>query len=324
MVVTTDTLDLMDDEPSPIPTHIIEIPDQPGVIPNQFYAGNLYNNDAAFGLDFFEPLTMAAAFVPSEAGLSYTTPIPNSIHSSHVHPQVDTPLQTSPLNHGMVSHMDPTPPPNPLANLTKEPAWMKKKRTLNYFRDTSKLGDLSNVIGHWYELEGLLGFQEMVSIHEWFGLQYAHDAQTPPGFPTTKRPAVVRAFHKNAHNYRKDYNIDVHTLGYQIMGWWSEICPPGGVPSVRFGGPTGIYTLVVLLSWWCTLLKARAGKEHADCLHTLTDVDRVLLAAINEIKSHPTTPSLLSPPSPLPPTQPRKRANSGEMTSERQKRSARG
>ena len=45
---------------------------------------------------------------------------------------------------------------------------MKKKRTLDYFRGTFKLGDLSNVIGHWYELEGLLGFQEIVSIHKCF------------------------------------------------------------------------------------------------------------------------------------------------------------
>jgi len=97
------------------------------------------------------------------------------------------------------------------------------------------------------------------------------------------------------------------------MTWWLEICPSGGVPSVGFGGPTGIYTLVVLLSWWCTLLEARAGEERTECLRVLADVDRALLAAINEIKSHPTAAS---------PPQPRKRANSGEMASERRKRSA--
>ena len=41
---------------------------------------------------------------------------------------------------------------------------MKKKRTLEYFRNTYKLGHLSNVIQSWYELEKLLGFPDVVSV----------------------------------------------------------------------------------------------------------------------------------------------------------------
>lgn len=117
--------------------------------------------------------------------------------------------------------------------------------------------------------------------------------------------------------------MEVHTLGRQIMEWWSEISPPGRVPRIRFGGPTGIYSLVVLLSWWCKLLKDRSGKEHADCLRILTDVDYAMLAAINDIENHPTTPTLtLSLTSPPPPSQPRKRGNSEEMSPRKRKRSS--
>lgn len=144
--------------------------------------------------------------------------------------------------------------------------------------------------------------------------QNAYHIQTPPGFPTTNRPDVVPKFLKNAHNYRKDYKIEVHTLGHQIMKWWGEICPPGGVPRIQFGGSSGVYTLVVLLSWWCRLLKVRPHGEHADCLRILADVDRVLLAAINEIRdctAVPTPPSR-SQKRPAPTeTLPRKRTRSG-------------
>lgn len=132
------------------------------------------------------------------------------------------------------------------------------------------------------------------------------------------RPAVVALFYKNGHRYRKDYGIEAHTLGDQIMQWWSEISPPGGVPSVRFGGPTGIYSLVVSVSWWCTLLKSRPSREHTDCLRTLTDIDRALLEAITKSSDHPAASSSTSPP---PPSQPRKRTNSGEMPAPKRKRS---
>ncbi|KAF9791998.1 hypothetical protein BJ322DRAFT_1015928 [Thelephora terrestris] len=173
--------------------------------------------------------------------------------------------------------------PETLIGIAVEPPWMGKKGTLDFFRETFKLGCLPNVINRWYELENLLGFPDT----------------TPTKFPTTKRPAVIRAFHKNRHSYQRDYGVDVYTLGGEIMEWWAEICPPRG-PGVKFGGPTGIYTLIVLMSWWCALLEGKPQKEHADCLRILKDIDRVLLTTINNIKSCPTASTSILP-------QPRKR-----------------
>jgi len=61
-------------------------------------------------------------------------------------------------------HLSAIPPFNILIGITNEPTWMKKKRTLDYFRNTIKLGDLPNIIEHWYELEELLGFPDTVSV----------------------------------------------------------------------------------------------------------------------------------------------------------------
>lgn len=137
------------------------------------------------------------------------------------------------------------------------------------------------------------------------------------------RPPVVHLFLKNAHNYKKDYSVDIHTLGRQTVQWWGEICPPSGAPKVRFGGPTGIYTLVVLLSWWCLLVRTKPVHEHADCLRTLTDVNHTLLTAVDGLKSHPTASAsaLLPPASPPLPSQSRKRANIEEVSSRKRTRS---
>ena len=129
------------------------------------------------------------------------------------------------------------------------------------------------------------------------------------------RPKVIPKFYKNGHKYQKDYGVNIHTLGHQIGEWWTEICPPGGKPSIKFGGPTGIYTIVVLMLWWCSLLAAQPDSEHVDCLRTLEDIDRAFVEEINDIKGHSAagTSMLLSPTTPPPSSQPRKRANSGEM-----------
>ena len=130
-----------------------------------------------------------------------------------------------------------------------------------------------------------------------------------------KRPAVVRMFYKNGHNYRKDYGVGIDTLGSQIMEWWAEISPPSGVPSIRFGGPMGIYSLVVLMSWWCTRLKDKSDEERVDCLRLLKDIDRVLSTTVNDMKSHRTSSTfILSPTTPPLSSQLRKRVISEEMT----------
>ena len=44
----------------------------------------------------------------------------------------------------------------------QEPDWMKKKRTLDYFKSSFKMGGLSSLISNWYLLEAALGFPEHV------------------------------------------------------------------------------------------------------------------------------------------------------------------
>ena len=129
-------------------------------------------------------------------------------------------------------------------------------------------------------------------------------------------------FYKNGHNYQKDYGIEARTLGHQIMSWWAEICL-AGVLGVQFGGPTGICTLAVLMSWWCVRLKEKLDEECTDCLRILKDIDKVLLMAIDNIKSHPATSTLTLPSTAPPPSQPRKRVNSEHMSPRKRTRSSR-
>ncbi|KAF9642349.1 hypothetical protein BDM02DRAFT_3133146 [Thelephora ganbajun] len=86
-------------------------------------------------------------------------------------PRADVRLLNSPLGDGVVTQTDTNSSSKLLAGVD-EPIMVK-------------LGNLSNVIEHWYELEGLLGFP----------------GATPTGFPMTTQPVVVRPFYKNRHNY---------------------------------------------------------------------------------------------------------------------------
>ena len=111
------------------------------------------------------------------------------------------------------------------------------------------------------------------------------------------------------------------------MAWWEEVKSAGAVP---FCGPTGIYTIVVLMSWWCSLLKGRPNGELSDCLHTLDDIDSSILSAIRMAKDQPspvTTPNGLPPKTPAaaPSPQPRgsKRPILEEQLSRKRSRSAR-
>ena len=83
--------------------------------------------------------------------------------SVDAHPQRNIGPSDLSLERGTTQNAGHILPPGPLANITNEPVWMKKKRTLDFFRRTPKLGCLSDVIQHWYELEELLGFQDAVS-----------------------------------------------------------------------------------------------------------------------------------------------------------------
>ena len=144
---------------------------------------------------------------------------------------------------------------------------------------------------------------------------------------------MVRDLYKNAHNYWKNYGVEVHALGRQIMGWWAEICPPGGVQNVHFGGSTGVSTVIVLMSWWCLLLKDKPSGEHTDCLRMLEDINQVLLVVIKDLKgidqllttvmsdlqNHSTTSTIVLSPA-IPPPQARKQASSEDMLSRKRMR----
>ena len=101
----------------------------------------------------------------------------------------------------------------------------------------------------------------------------------------------MRAFFKNGHNYKKDYGIKATALGSEITQWWEEISSTGTKRDICFGGPTGIYTIVVLMSWWCTLLKNRPDTELTDCLRVLEEVDRTILATVRDVANRPTASS---------------------------------
>ena len=77
------------------------------------------------------------------------------------------------------------------------------------------------------------------------------------------------------------------------MRWWEEVKGDGGAVNVRFGGPTGVYNFIVLMSWWCLLLKGQLDNELADYSRTLEDIDHVFLSAVQgENNPPPAAPSL--------------------------------
>lgn len=83
------------------------------------------------------------------------------------------------------------------------------------------------------------------------------------------------------------------------MRWWEEIKTTGG-GNVRFGGPTGMYNLIILMCWWCQLLKDRPDDELTDCLRTLEDIDRVILSVVRDTSTQ--SPDVPSPGGTLPET----------------------
>jgi len=99
------------------------------------------------------------------ANTGCSTPFPDTVHlSSHL---IDKPQMASaslsPLGCKEIPNVKSILLSNLLAGVMNEPMWMKKKM-LNYFCTTFKLGEFPNIIAHWYKLEGLLGFQDTVSL----------------------------------------------------------------------------------------------------------------------------------------------------------------
>ena len=139
------------------------------------------------------------------------------------------------------------------------------------------------------------------------------------------RPGVIHDFYKNGHCYRRNYALDsAHSLGRSILTWWDEISEVG---HVRFGGPCGIYTLVVLTTWWCCLLAGKPKSECADYLSFVQQFNHAILESISPsgqsgASTLPINNSFTSPP---PPSQYvshlMKRAHPGEPSEVARKRS---
>ena len=97
------------------------------------------------------------------------------VTSHQPRPQVGTKSANPPSSDGAATRPNVNAARKLLAGAIDEPEWMKKKKTLNYFRGVIDFGDLYNVIEHWYELEGLLGFLETVRVSIRPIQQCAHD-----------------------------------------------------------------------------------------------------------------------------------------------------
>ena len=87
-----------------------------------------------------------------------TKVVANAQHS-HAKPGL---LNSAPSSGVIPSKSVDASSPPVLVGVKDEPEWMETKGTLKYFRNAFKLGKLSDVIEHWYELEKLLGFQKSV------------------------------------------------------------------------------------------------------------------------------------------------------------------
>ena len=222
--------------------------------------------------------------------------------------------QASPHDAGSITFND-------LPTSAGGPVWMQTKKTLKYLHEAYKTRELSNLILHWYRLEESLGFPESVGAPTIRAARKPPNiSQTPKGFPLKKRPNVITAFFKNGHNYRKDYALEARTLGAGTIAWWGEI----KASNLYFGGPSGMYALIVLMVWWCSLLKNRPSDEAADHIRTLGDIDRTILSVINSRnpppgESSPMTSTIAATPRP----RGSKRATSEEGPSRKRLRSGR-
>ena len=86
------------------------------------------------------------------------------------------------------------------------------------------------------------------------------------------------------------------TLGPDIIQWWDELKSASNTMNIFFGGPTGIYTVIVLMSWWSALLNDRPDSELTDFVRILDEINRAILAAIQNARVKTPAQSLRSAP----------------------------
>ena len=289
------------------------------------------------GADHLQPTTLPganpAAIAPSDSRPNSSYPAsPTGVSTTIVQGQdildpspPDSPDHHTPPN-DVTDHHAPPNDVNPPATLdglpmnARQSEWMISKKTLKYFCEVNEAGKLSNLILHWYQLEQALGFQEIVRhLTTRTMMRFTNGLQTAKEFPTQKRPVVLRVFFKHGHKYKRDYELEAGSFGAEIMNWWEEIKSA----DVCFGGPTGMYTLVVLMTWWCSLLKGHPNDKLSDYFRTLDDIDRTILSAIRNMASQPSPAIPASTISPTPPPRGTKRTISDEPSSRKRLRTKR-
>ena len=111
----------------------------------------------------------STAPLQSNAATAKTTttshPLDSSPGNSHLAPPVDQGIPDL----GATNHHVPPCGINILTTINDLPAdarvagWTRSKKTLEYFRGVREMGNLSDLVLHWYQLEEVLGFPETVS-----------------------------------------------------------------------------------------------------------------------------------------------------------------
>lgn len=133
------------------------------------------------------------------------------------------------------------------------------------------------------------------------------------------------AFFKSGHKYEKNYGLDAGSPCSEVLTWWDEISTKGCVDT---GGPTGIYTMVVLASWWSQLLEKDPLSDRTEFTTFVNTFNHAILEAIDDHTSEPSnTPEppttdhlrLTSPPPSQYTRASAKRIFSGEQASSRKR-----
>ena len=91
------------------------------------------------------------------------------------------------------------------------------------------------------------------------------------------RPKVIGVFIKYGHKYTRDYGLEAGPLGQDISAWWREVA---ATAHAGYGGTTGIYTLIVLMTWWCGLVRDQPESERAKYVSIVEDLNCGVLAAL--------------------------------------------
>lgn len=133
------------------------------------------------------------------------------------------------------------------------------------------------------------------------------------------RPKVIATFLKNGHSYKRDYGLEALSLGNDISTWWEDI---KSTAHAGYCGTTGIYTLVVLMTWWSTFLGDQPNLERTRYLNIIEELNRAILTALQSAEKSSAGPSLLAAPSRLPPSErcPAKRAHDEEPSSRKRQK----